>query len=117
MKYWHPLFEYPFLKFIHDNDVILLSLTLLGFFILLYHRLYVPLLFVSLLLLFFNLFFIPRSRGLSEHGDIFLRRVRQPAGRWLSMPSTFRIHRTSAPLARGGKTSLGRGKEVVPQHL
>jgi hypothetical protein len=58
MKYWHPLYEYPFLQFIDENDVILLSLTLLGFFILLYHRLYVPLLFTSLLLLFFNLFFI-----------------------------------------------------------
>jgi hypothetical protein len=58
MKYWHPLYEYPFLQFIDEHDVILLSLTLICFFIILYHRLYVPLLFTSLLLLFFNLFFI-----------------------------------------------------------
>jgi hypothetical protein len=56
---WPYLFEnYPFLRWIFDHDALLLSLTLLAFFILLFRRLYVPLLFASLLLLLFNMYFI-----------------------------------------------------------
>jgi hypothetical protein len=49
---------YSFFLWIFEHDALLLSLTLIAFFVLLFRRLYVPLLFVSLLLLFFNLYFI-----------------------------------------------------------
>jgi hypothetical protein len=48
----------PLFQWIYGYDVELLTISLLVFFVLLYKRLYIPLLLVSLLLLFFNIFFI-----------------------------------------------------------